>query len=260
LPWGSRLTELSSIPAVSLTWLGQSGFFIACDSGPAIAIDPFLTMWPDRLQRPLLHAEELPADLVLITHTHRDHLDADALPTIAQARSRCRFITPPTGRDKLRELGIDDERIVVLRPFERYEEDGVSISANPARHRPSTPDAQGYVIDIGGHSIVHTGDTELDPSLINALSRFPDVLLVPVNGRGGNMTAEQAAELAAALAPKVVIPMHYGCLQPEEDLVQRFLRERARVAAGTEVAIMQPGAVAFVAALLHGSREGCVQR
>src|SRR5207244_260101 len=79
-----------------LVWLGQSGFFLKTVTGLKLVIDPFLSVWPDRLQPPLLAAADLPADCVLITHTHRDHLDVYALPIIAQAKPQAQFIGPPT--------------------------------------------------------------------------------------------------------------------------------------------------------------------
>ncbi|MEP7200625.1 MAG: NAD-dependent epimerase/dehydratase family protein, partial [Chloroflexota bacterium] len=145
LPWGERLEAL---PASHdwLVWIGQSGFFIKTRGGLKLAVDPFLSEWPDRLQPTLMSARDLPADLVLITHTHRDHLDVHALPLIAQARPHARFITPPTGHAKLRELGIDDECIIVLRPDETTSHGDATITAIPARHEDSAPDAQGYVM------------------------------------------------------------------------------------------------------------------
>jgi L-ascorbate metabolism protein UlaG (beta-lactamase superfamily) len=244
IPWGQRLAELRvPLDRIALVSLGQSGFFLAARDYPNIAIDPFLTMWPDRLQQPLLAPEDLPADLVLITHTHRDHLDADGLPPLAAQRPTTRFIAPPTACDRLIELGIEAARIVTLQPGEVFDADGARITAVEARHRPTTPDAQGYSISIGAHTVYHTGDTEFDPCLMSRATLSPSVLLVPINGRKGNMTAEQAAMLACNLGACVTIPMHYGCLQPTGDLLDRFLAEMDRVAPNSAVVTMEPGAI-----------------
>jgi uronate dehydrogenase len=244
IPWGRRLAELR-VPdgRVALVSLGQSGFFLAARNCPSIAIDPFLTMWTDRLQVPLLAARDLPADVVLITHTHRDHLDTDGLPRLAQRRRNTRFVAPPTGRDRLIELGVSADRIVALLPGDTCELDGALVTAVEARHRPSTPDAQGYVITIGTHTVYHTGDTELDGCLISDTTKSPTILLVPINGRKGNMTAEQAASLSLDLGASVTVPMHYGCLQPVDDLLKRFLNEIERVSPKSTVAVMEPGSI-----------------
>ncbi len=244
LPWGERLAALPvSGGHAMLVCLGQSGFFLKTADGLCLAIDPFLTVWPDRLQAPLLPATDLPADLILVTHTHRDHLDVQALPTIAQARPQARFIAPPTGCEKLAQLGVSPQRVTILRPGETHQSSSATITAIPARHEATAPDAQGYVIRAPHGTLYHAGDTEYDQCLLNAHRYQPDLLLVPINGRKGNMTAEQAAQLAADLAPRAVIPMHYGCLQPRADLLDRFLSALTNVAPVVRPAVMEPGAI-----------------
>lgn len=244
LPWGERLAALRPEPdRAFLVALGQSGFWLAT-AGVRLAVDPFLTVYPDRLQPPLLDAADLPVDHVLVTHTHRDHLDAPALSALAAADPAVRFVGPPTVRARLAELGIESDRLTTLLPGERTACGDVEVLAVPARHRPTTPDAQGYLLTTPTWRVFHTGDTELDPCLDDAGPHRPDVLVVPINGRKGNMTAEQAAELTARLGVPVVIPMHYGCLQPVDDLLDRFLGARAELAPSSRVALMDPGSIA----------------
>ena len=242
LPWGERLAAL---PASHdwLVWIGQSGFFVKTRGGLKIAIDPFLTVWHDRPQAPLMHADDLPADLVLITQTHRDHLDVHALPIIARMRPHARFITPRTGRDRLLTLGIGDDRIVVLRPHQQYTQDDASITAIPARHQETAPDAQGYVLHLPDVTLYHTGDSEYDPCLMTARAHKPDILLAPINGRGGNMTPEQAAQLAADLAVSHVTPMHYGCLQKPNEEPAGALLHRFCSICSVPTAVMELGAI-----------------
>ena len=248
LPWGERLAALPVRAGhVMLVWLGQSGYFLKLADGLKLVIDPFLTVWPDFLRPPLLPAQDLPADLILITHTDRDHLDVHALPIIAQQQPQARFIAPPTGCAKLIELGISAERIIALRPGESHSTGSATITAIPARHQETAPDAQGYVIRLPTVTLYHTGDSEYDPCLLSARVHKPDVLLAPINGQGGNMTAEQAAQLAAELAPRAVIPMHYGYLRkPNQDpteLLQRFLAAMPNAAPHVTPAVMEHGAI-----------------
>jgi uronate dehydrogenase len=246
LPWGERLAALP-MQHNWLVWLGQSGFFLKLANGLKLVVDPFLTEWPDRLRPPLLSAHDLPADLILITHTHRDHLDVHALPIIAQQQPHARFITPPTGQPKLIELGIAAERIITLRPNESYAVNDATITAIPARHQDTAPDAQGYVIRLPNVTLYHTGDTEYDPCLMIARDHHPDILLAPINGRGGNMSGEQVAQLAADLAPAHVIPMHYGCLQkPDQEpdvLLNRFITVLPQTAPNVTPAVMELGSI-----------------
>jgi uronate dehydrogenase len=243
LPWGECLAALVPGPGRAfLVALGQSGFLLRTP-GAAVAVDPFLTPYPDRLQDPLLDAADLPVDHVLITHTHRDHLDQPALAALLRARPRTRLVGPPT---VVRALAAQDLPATPLLPAERLRLGDVEVTAIAVRHRPTTPDAQGYVLATTAATVFHTGDAEHDPCLLDALAHRPDLLLVPVNGRKGNMTAEQAARLAADLAVPVAVPMHHGCLQPTGDLVTRFTAELARLAPATRSAPMDPGAIAHL--------------
>ncbi|MDQ3701542.1 MAG: MBL fold metallo-hydrolase [Chloroflexota bacterium] len=57
-----------------------------------------------------------------------------------------------------------------------------------------------------------TGDTLYDPQLLSQTTRGVDLLCVCINGRGGNMTHEEAARLAGELGATTVIPMHFGVM------------------------------------------------
>lgn len=107
-------------------------------------------------------------------------------------------------------------------------------------------DAHGYVRESLDRTICHTGDTEHDPCLPAARDKHPDALLVPAKGQKGNMDSKQAARLAAEREAPFVVPMHSRCLQPADDLVERFLTELAYVASATAPACMEPGAIAHL--------------
>ena len=76
------------------------------------------------------------------------------------------------------------------------------------------------MISGGGRSVYFAGDTLLVPELRTLTDRYGplDVALLPVNGlrirMAGNkqvvMNAEEAAELTAALRPKLAVPQHYA--------------------------------------------------
>jgi L-ascorbate metabolism protein UlaG (beta-lactamase superfamily) len=62
-----------------------------------------------------------------------------------------------------------------------------------------------------------------------------DVALLPISGTY-TMNAEEAAQAAARIKPKVVVPMHWGDLIGSQDDVARF---RALVPAGIEVVVLE---------------------
>jgi L-ascorbate 6-phosphate lactonase len=77
----------------------------------------------------------------------------------------------------------------------------------------------GFVVAVNGCTVYHAGDTCLYEGIHERLRRVrPDVMILPINGRDarrlaagciGNMTYQEAADLAGGLAPGVVIPAHY---------------------------------------------------
>ena len=75
------LTTRLPAGAVALWWLGQAGFALRSDT-LTIYLDPFFSKGHDRLVAPPMTPEASPpADFVLCTHEHIDHLD---LPLFAK--------------------------------------------------------------------------------------------------------------------------------------------------------------------------------
>ena len=84
---GSRNMSLSLIDAevpsdsLGLWWLGQAGFVFKTPAGKIVYLDPYLSDAVERLfgfkrlSLPPIAAEEVRADLVVLTHEHADHLD-----------------------------------------------------------------------------------------------------------------------------------------------------------------------------------------
>ena len=93
----------------------------------------------------------------------------------------------------------------------------MTITAAPGKHGVFEVT---FVISGGGRSAYFAGDTMLIPELRTLTDRYGplDVALLPVNGltirMAGNkqvtMNAEEAAELASVLRPKLALPHHYA--------------------------------------------------
>lgn len=182
---------------MDIIWYGQSMFRLKGKTGSVI-IDPY---------DPELVGFKLPKDMdaqvVLSTHSHRDHNNIAAV----------------TGNP-----------LAITGPGE-YEISGISIVGVPSFHDSSEGAQRGrntiYNILIDGINVVHLGDLGhlLSEEQLSQIDNI-DILLVPV---GGNYTidAETAAKVVAQVEPRIVIPMHYGLPGTKAEIAgpEPFLKE-----------------------------------
>ena len=88
---------------------------------------------------------------------------------------------------------------------------GVSFRTVPAynlnkKFHPRAKDWVGYVAELGGGIYYIAGDTDATPE---ARAVRCDVALLPIGGTY-TMDAEEAADLARSIRPRVVVPTHYS--------------------------------------------------
>ena len=112
-----------------------------------------------------------------------------------------------------------------------------------------TGDAVGFLLDLGGVRFWDVADSEYDARLRPMREANIDVMLVPINGVGGNMDAHEAALLVWHVAPRVAVPMHYG-MWPEEQYgpgatldPATFRDTLARLGSETAVQVLEPGEI-----------------
>jgi L-ascorbate metabolism protein UlaG (beta-lactamase superfamily) len=217
-----------------LWWLGQSGFLLQWE-GRHLLFDPYLS---DSLTRkyaatdkPHVRMTELAVrpesldfiDVVTSSHNHTDHLDAETLGALLAANPNFALVIPEAIRafvaDRLRippsqPLGLDDGGSLAAHGF--------VIRGVPSAHEEVERDEAGrckylgYVVQFGGFSVYHSGDTIRYPGMAEKLRPFGvDVALLPINGRAlerrvpGNLSGAEAALLAHDIGAKLVIPCHY---------------------------------------------------
>jgi L-ascorbate metabolism protein UlaG (beta-lactamase superfamily) len=147
------------------------------------------------------------------------------------------LIVPAGAARTVRRRGFTD--VSELRPAERTHVGELEITATPAVHDgrrykvgPKV-EAAGYTIEGGGRRIYFAGDTDLFAGM-KALGEDLDVALLPISGWGprvgrGHLDPRRAAQAAAMLRPRKVIPIHWGTLL-RADMERRTpdLREPAR--------------------------------
>ena len=194
----------------------------------------------------MLTPEEVDADLYLVTHHHADHLDPDTIPVIAKSPKTI-FVVAPDCRLFLNELGVPKNRYTVLGEGEEWQSEEIKVRAIFADHGELAPDAQGFLIEVEGIKIYHTGDTAFRPEeIISSLRTEVDIMIAPINGQYGNMTALEACKLASLIKPKILIPCHFWMFL--EHVSERgkgdpatFLKQVAKLSNDIEGIVMAPG-------------------
>lgn len=212
-------------------WLGQHSFIIKI-AGQILYVDPFLSPIPGRLVPPLFAPEEcVNANLIFGSHDHADHIDRPVWPALADASTEARFVVPELLRESLAEdLNIDLNRLIGMNDGEQFEFEGIRITAIAAAHELLDQDELtgcypylGFVIEAGEFVVYYAGDTCIYEGLITKLREWDfDLMLLPINGRDadklrndivGNMTYQEAVDLAGVLNTRYVVPTHYDMFE-----------------------------------------------
>lgn len=197
---------------IKIRWLGHDSFSIIGDI--KIIIDPYKITTKEK------------ADLILISHNHFDHLSVDDLKNISTENTS--IVAANECIDMLK--GFTFKEKIGISPGEEQSIRGITIKAtraynvdkiNPETKKPFHPKEDskiGFLIDLNGTIIYHTGDTDLIPEMSDLK---PDVALVPVSGTYV-MTPNEAAKAVERIKPKIVIPMHFGSIVGSEKDAQDF--------------------------------------
>ncbi len=146
------------------------------------------------------------ADLILITHHHRDHFDLKAINAVHTGESKL-VVSPEVGK-KIKGETIEMKNGDIQNLL------GLKIEAVPAynttegrsRFHPKGRD-NGYVLTLGGKRIYIAGDTEDTPEMKQL--KDIEIAFLPMN-QPYTMTPAQVAAAAKAFRPSVLYPYHFG--------------------------------------------------
>lgn len=226
-----------------LTWIGHASF-LGRLGGSSFVVDPnfsnHLGLSFRRHGSPGLTAREIPPlSAILVTHNHYDHLD---LPTLrALPTDVPRFVPQGLGAWLTRK---GFPRVHEMGWWDAVSWDGLRITFVPARHwsRRYPWDTNrswwgGWVVEGGGRSVYHAGDTAWFPGFAEIGRRFPnlDAAMLPIGAydpawfmEWHHLNPEQAGRAYLETGARVFLPMHWGAFQlTDEPLAEPSARIRA---------------------------------
>jgi L-ascorbate metabolism protein UlaG (beta-lactamase superfamily) len=174
---------------IALWWLGQASVVLR-SADTTIYIDPFFSEFSGRLvPPPFTPAMAPPADYVLCTHEHVDHLDPKTLPGLAQASPHARFVAPVPIVEQVTAVGIPPERVIGVQADQELDWGTLKLFPVPALHGLTCPPAiygfdlveqgnqqlyryLGYVVEIAGVRVYHAGDTLVYDGMVERLRKL----------------------------------------------------------------------------------------
>ena len=198
---------------MKVTWLGQAGLYLQTKQ-VSILVDPYFT---DSASSVACHRKMpvdpivwgLKPDVLLITHGHIDHYDPETVSHFVHADSNVTILSPRSVWESIRKAK-GENNFVCVSSGVIWTAGDVEIRTVSAVH--SDPFAVGFVLKTGEKCYYIAGDTLYSRQLAKEIAEPIDVAFLPINGKGNNMNATDAAKLASELDAKLAIPVHFGML------------------------------------------------
>ncbi|HTW60441.1 MAG TPA: metal-dependent hydrolase [Terracidiphilus sp.] len=223
-----------------ITWLGHATVLVQTPAGANILIDPFIAQNP-KYPRDFSLPSKIHA--ILLTHGHGDHM-SDVVEVSKRHGSTVVAIYELAayvgGKGVAETIGMNLGGSVQL--------EDMMASMVDARHSAGAQDEQGihytgvaagFVLTVAeGPVLYHAGDTAVfgDMELIHDLYQ-PTVAMLPIGGHY-TMGPKEAALAVRLIAPKVVLPIHFGTFPPLKGTPEQLA---ALVGPGVKVVSWKPG-------------------
>ena len=163
-----------------LFYQGHGSYRITSNDGIIIYVDPFAG-----------EGYDLMADIILVTHEHRDHNQIELI----DKKEECRILRA--------------EMMLINGEYKQADIWNIKIQAVPAYNKNhDINNCVGYVIEVDGIKIYAAGDTSTTDYMSTHLSKENiDYALLPTDGFY-NMGTEEAEKCAEIIGAKHAIPIH----------------------------------------------------
>lgn len=198
---------------VEISWIGHATMKV--DGSKTVYIDPFSKA---------MNGDEERADVIIVTHSHFDHFDPDAIKklsdneTVVVAKEGC-------------EVEKIENSSLVINPGDDIEVRNIKVKAVPAynKHRfrsPGNPyhpqgEVMGVIVEMDGLKFYHAADTDYLNEMKGLEMEGLDLAFLPIGGTY-TMDVEEAVKAVEAIKPDRVIPIHYNLIDGTEADPQSF--------------------------------------
>ena len=237
---------------VTCAWLGHSivlinffGLNIITDPvlGRRVGIKagPFI-LGPKRYIQPALKYWELPQiDLILLSHSHLDHLD---LWTLRRMGSRATVVTSAHTKDLMKKTWLTETHELAWHEHTRLFEHrgGMHIEAFPTSHWGARLRSDhhrgwnGYIIERNGKRLIFGGDTGYTSIFEGLREKGPfDIAIMPIGAYmpwiTNHCNPEQALKMTDAAGAKYILPIHHQTFklgwEPMHEPIERLKKALA---------------------------------
>ena len=243
-------------PGIHAGWVGHSTVLLSFD-GTQVLLDPNFSNRIKIARRvvelPLQPEEIKDLDVILITHSHYDHLD---VPTLKRLPREALLIVPQGCGPLVKDLGY---KVTEISWNEVIDVGGLRIEAFRPNHwgrrSPWDDEERGYnsyILSKNGNGVLFAGDTgyskifgEKGKDQRLDLAFFPISAYKPDWFRANHCTPEEALQMFLESGARFMIPIHWGTFilshEPIEEPLERLKQETARLGIEDRVIILKQG-------------------
>ncbi|GAB1155282.1 metal-dependent hydrolase [Paenibacillus illinoisensis] len=224
---------------LKITYHGHSSVQLGTEE-KSLIIDPFLRGNELAVNTP----EDIKTDAVLLTHAHMDHiLDAEPIAKAnnAQVVAIVELATYMSWKG-LDTIGMNmggtvDLGFAQAKMIQAFHSSGIVLEEEQRIMYAGMP--AGFIINIGGKTILHAGDTSLfsDMKMIGDRHQI-DVAFLPIGGHF-TMGPEDALQAAEWFNAELTIPVHYDTFPLIRQDSENFVQQLA--AKGLKGQVLAPG-------------------